>query len=65
MVHLIILTSGSECNPNHRAPFAGNYCIVSGWWNPLLDGSGFFGKLERVVYDATVGAVQVDSSCDP
>jgi hypothetical protein len=27
---------------HHRAPFEGNYCIVSGWWNELLDGSLFF-----------------------
>jgi hypothetical protein len=27
---------------HHRAPFEGNYCIVSGWWNDTLDGSQFF-----------------------
>ncbi len=27
---------------HHRAPFEGNYCIVSGWWNELLDNSLFF-----------------------
>jgi hypothetical protein len=27
---------------HHRPNFEGNYCIVSGWWNDLLDNSGFF-----------------------
>lgn len=27
---------------HHRAPFEGNYCIVSGWWNDMLDSSQFF-----------------------
>ncbi|KAJ9527122.1 hypothetical protein QJQ45_025170, partial [Haematococcus lacustris] len=30
-----------------------NYCIVSGLWNPLLDRSGFFPALERVVLAQT------------
>jgi len=35
---------------HHVAPYDGNYCIVSGFCNEKLDGSGFFRKLERVVY---------------
>lgn len=38
---------------HHCAPFENNYAIVSGMWNPLLDSSGIFPMLERVVYDAT------------
>ena len=38
---------------HHCAPFENNYAIVSGVWNPLLDSSGIFPMLERVVYDAT------------
>jgi ubiquitin-conjugating enzyme E2 variant len=38
---------------HHRPPFRGNYCIVSGWWNELLDGSGFFTRLEKTIYAAT------------
>lgn len=38
---------------HHRAPFEGNYCIVSGVWNPILDAGGspdgFFRRLERFV----------------
>lgn len=32
---------------HHRAPFEGNYCIVSGWWNELLDNSQFFRWVAR------------------
>jgi ubiquitin-conjugating enzyme E2 variant len=35
---------------HHVAPFKGNYCIVSGFCNKALDNSGFFRKLERVIY---------------
>lgn len=35
---------------HHRAPYAGNYCIVSGFWNEALDKSGFFRKIEHMVY---------------
>lgn len=35
---------------HHSEPFEGNYCIVSGYCNPALDGSGFFRVLERIVY---------------
>ena len=37
--------------------FAGNYCIVSGFWNPMLDAGGsdqgFFRRLERWVHVRT------------
>ena len=36
---------------HHLAPYEGNYCIVSGVCNGLLDNSGFFRRLERVVYN--------------
>jgi len=35
---------------HHVAPYDGNYCIVSRFCNETLDTSGFFRKLERVVY---------------
>ena len=38
---------------HHKAPFEGKYCIVSGAWNPVLDDSGFFRKLEMVIFKAT------------
>lgn len=41
---------------HHKAPFEGNYCIVSGAWNPILDAGGdksFFRRLERLVHAKT------------
>jgi len=36
---------------HHLAPFEGNYCIISGICNEPLDKSGFFRRLEKIVYD--------------
>lgn len=36
---------------HHLAPYDGNYCIISGVCNPILDKSGFFRRLERLVYN--------------
>ena len=35
---------------HHVAPYDGNYCIISGICNPWLDRSGFFRRLEHIVY---------------
>jgi len=35
---------------HHMAPYEGNYCIISGFCNPWLDESGFFRRLEHLVY---------------
>lgn len=35
---------------HHKAPYKGNYCIVSGIFNPALDKSGFFRRLEHMVF---------------
>ena len=35
---------------HHLAPFEGNYCIISGVCNQFLDQSGFFRRLEHIVY---------------
>ena len=32
-----MLVSRRAHGAHHRAPFEGNYCIVSGIWNPILD----------------------------
>ena len=50
-----LLISRRAHGAHHRAPFEGNYCIVSGWWNPILDADGssnssFFRKMEQLVY---------------
>ena len=48
-----LLISRKAHGAHHKAPFEGNYCIVSGLWNPILDqgGSdqGFFRRFERFV----------------
>ena len=48
-----LLISRKAHGAHHKAPFEGNYCIVSGLWNEALDQSGsdqgFFRKLERFV----------------
>ena len=36
---------------HHLAPYDGNYCIISGLWNKLLDDSGFFRRLEHIIYN--------------
>lgn len=38
---------------HHKAPFEGNYCIVSGVWNDLLDNTRFFRILEDFIYART------------
>eukprot|EP00884_Botryococcus_braunii_P016703 jgi/Botrbrau1/3716/Bobra.0363s0003.1 len=52
-----ILVSRKAHGAHHKAPFEGNYCIVSGFWNPILDqgGSekGFFRQLERLLHSTT------------
>lgn len=40
-------------NLHHHSPFENNYCIVSGWWNPLLDSTGFFRGLEHFFFRCT------------
>lgn len=35
---------------HHKAPYDGNYCIISGICNESLDKSGFFRRLEHIVY---------------
>jgi ubiquitin-conjugating enzyme E2 variant len=36
---------------HHIAPYDGNYCIVNGMCNKALDESGFFRRLEHIVYN--------------
>lgn len=50
-----LLISRKDHGAHHKAPFDGNYCIVSGMWNPILDQDGdenksFFRSMERLVY---------------
>lgn len=52
-----LLISRKAHGAHHKAPFEGNYCIVSGLWNEALDQSGaedaFFRRLEKGVHAAT------------
>jgi plasmanylethanolamine desaturase len=34
---------------HHTAPFRKNYCITTGWWNPLLERSRFFALAEGAI----------------
>jgi hypothetical protein len=36
---------------HHFVPYDGNYCLISGICNEWLDNSGFFRRLEHVVYE--------------
>lgn len=35
---------------HHLAPFEGNYCIISGICNKVLDETGFFRRLEHIIH---------------
>mmetsp|Transcript_10960 Transcript_10960/g.44147 ORF Transcript_10960/g.44147 Transcript_10960/m.44147 type:complete len:340 (-) Transcript_10960:152-1171(-) len=48
-----VLISRKGHGAHHRPPFEGNYCIVSGWWNPILDDNKLFNKMEKVIFEAT------------
>eukprot|EP00287_Rhodomonas_sp_CCMP768_P006859 CAMPEP_0196721388 /NCGR_PEP_ID=MMETSP1091-20130531/3960_1 /TAXON_ID=302021 /ORGANISM="Rhodomonas sp., Strain CCMP768" /LENGTH=329 /DNA_ID=CAMNT_0042062845 /DNA_START=69 /DNA_END=1058 /DNA_ORIENTATION=+ len=48
----LIITRKSHL-AHHRPPFDGNYCIVSGHMNPILDQIGFFRTLENIVFRTT------------
>ena len=41
---------------HHSRAHDDNYCVLNGWMNPLLDRTGFWRGLERVVH-AVTGAV--------
>jgi hypothetical protein len=45
--HLIL--SRREHSRHHSSPYARNYCIATGWCNPLLERVQFFRRLERIV----------------
>lgn len=36
---------------HHIAPYEGNYCIVSGICNRVLDASGVFRRMEKIIYE--------------
>lgn len=48
-----VLVSPVEHCQHHRAPFNSNYCIVAGFSNQLLDTSGVFPAMEKIIYENT------------
>lgn len=38
---------------HHQEPFATDYCIVTGWCNPMLNRVGFFRRLEALIHRLT------------
>ena len=48
-----LLVSRRDHGQHHKAPFEGHYCIVSGYWNSILDESGLFRKLEQAIFKQT------------
>ena len=48
-----IILPKSMHGKHHTSPFQGNYCILTGWCNPILDETQFFRKLEKIVYETT------------
>ena len=46
------LTIGRKPHAQHHlAPYDGNYCIISGICNQWLDRTGFFRRIERIIYE--------------
>ncbi|VVB11392.1 unnamed protein product [Arabis nemorensis] len=45
-----LLVSRTQHMNHHRKPYNNNYCVVSGAWNKVLDGSKVFEALEMVLY---------------
>ena len=38
---------------HHAAPYETHYCITTGWMNPVLGATGFFGRAERILTAVT------------
>lgn len=49
--NLGLLISTKAHGAHHKPPFEGNYCIVSGMWNGLLDGSRVFNHMEKYIHE--------------
>ncbi|KAK8941302.1 hypothetical protein KSP39_PZI010197 [Platanthera zijinensis] len=45
-----VLVSRRQHGRHHRRPYNGNYCIVSGAWDGVLDGCRVFEAAEMVIY---------------
>jgi plasmanylethanolamine desaturase len=54
--NLRLILPAAHHQVHHTAPHTGSYCITAGWLNPLLDRSGYWRVLERLI-TAVTGAV--------
>lgn len=52
--HLLLAPAAHASH--HQGANADAYCVLSGWWNPLLDGIGFWRQLERLASTVGIGA---------
>ena len=50
---LNLMQSREQHALHHKMPWADNYCIVNGMWNPLLSKTHFFRKWEKAIYNIT------------
>lgn len=50
-----VLLSPQSHDRHHRGAHDRSYCVTSGWLNPLLDRSDFFGRLEGLLASAGIG----------
>ena len=48
-----VLLSPEAHAKHHTAPFNAYYCITAGWFNPLLERTRFFRRLEKVIERTT------------
>lgn len=48
-----IIQSREDHMAHHRPPYKGNYCIVNGMWNPLLEKTHFWRGWEKLIYRCT------------
>lgn len=58
--HLILPSDHHEVH--HTAPYATNYCITTGWLNPLLRATDFYRRMERVATAVTGAEPRKDNS---
>lgn len=60
--HLIL--PADHHRAHHEAPHTTNYCITTGWMNPLLTAIGFHRRLERVIMGITGTEARGDASAN-
>lgn len=49
-----VLASAEDHARHHRSPFGGDYCVMTGWLNPVLEAVGFW-RLAEASIGWTVG----------